>query len=118
LWQTHQSKHSISPVSALSKDTPLSFIGRFGFKSGREINKLESVNFKIGRTGVPIVLDNTLAWLEVEVKGELDVGSHTLFVSEIVDANVLTGGEPMTYAYYRLVKRGGTPKTAPVHAEG
>ena len=116
MWQNHQSKHSISPVSALSKDTPLSFIGRFGFKSGREINKLEGVNFKIGRTGVPIVLDNTLAWLEV--KGELDVGSHTLFAGEIVDANVLTGGEPMTYAYYRLVKRGGTPKTAPVHAEG
>jgi ferric-chelate reductase [NAD(P)H] len=105
-------------VSVLSKDTPLPFIGKFGFRSGREINKLEDVNFKIGKTGVPIVLDNALAWLEAEVKGKLDAGSHTLIVGEIVDADVLAEGEPMTYAYYHLVKRGGIPRTAPVQVEG
>jgi ferric-chelate reductase [NAD(P)H] len=117
---THEyiGESEVFAVSILSKDTPLPFIGRFGFRSGREIDKLEGVNFKMGKTGAPIVLDNALAWLEAKVVGKLDVGSHTLFTAEVVDADVLADGEPMTYAYYHLVKRGSTPKTAPVHVEG
>ena len=42
--------------------------------------------------------------------GKLDVGSHTLFTAEVVDADVLADGKPMTYAYYHFVKRGAPPK--------
>ena len=100
-------------VSILSRDTPLSFIGRFGFKSGRESDKFEGISYRIGETGAPIVLDNALAYIEAKVIGEFDVGTHTDFWSELVDAEVLQEGEPMTYAYYHLVKRGTTPRTAP-----
>ena len=102
-------------VSILSQDTPLNIIGQFGFKSGRDINKFDQVNYKTGKTGAPIVLDNTLAYLEVKVTQEMDVGTHTLFVGEIVESEVLKDGEPMTYAYYHQVKRGTTPKTAPTY---
>ena len=102
-------------VSILSQDTPLNLIGQFGFKSGRDINKFDQVNYKTGKTGAPIVLDNTLAYLEVKVTQEMDVGTHTLFVGEIVESEVLKDGEPMTYAYYHQVKRGTTPKTAPTY---
>ena len=47
-------------VSVLSKETPLSFIGRFGFKSGKDTDKFEGVNYKTGQTKAPIVLDNAL----------------------------------------------------------
>jgi len=100
-------------ASVLSQDTPLSFIGHFGFKSGRDIDKLEGINYKIGETQAPIVTDNTLAYLEVSVTQEVDVGTHTIFIGELVGADVLKEGEPMTYAYYHQVKRGTTPKTAP-----
>jgi hypothetical protein len=50
-------------------------IGQFGFKSGREIDKFEGVNFKIGRTGTRIVLDNSIAYLEAEVIEEMEVGT-------------------------------------------
>src|SRR4030043_112234 len=53
-------------VSILSQDTPLSFIGNFGFKSGRDIDKFDGINYKIGETQAPIVLDNTLAYLEAK----------------------------------------------------
>jgi hypothetical protein len=43
----------------------------------------------------------------------VDVGTHTIFIGDLVGAEVLKEGEPMTYAYYHLVKRGTTPKTAP-----
>ena len=104
-------------VSILSKDTPLSLIGQFGFKSGRDINKFEGVNYKTGETKAPIVLDHTLAYLEVRVTKELDVETHTDFVGALVGADILKEGEPMTYAYYHQVKRGTTPKTAPSYVE-
>ena len=104
-------------VSVLSQDTPLSFIGHFGFKSGRDIDKFEGINYKIGETQAPVVTDNALAYLEARVIQELDVGTHTIFIGELVGAEVLKEGEPMTYAYYHQVKRGTTPKTAPSYVE-
>jgi flavin reductase (DIM6/NTAB) family NADH-FMN oxidoreductase RutF/rubredoxin len=100
-------------VSILCQDTPLDFIGRFGFKSGRDIDKLEGVNYKIGQTKAPIVTDNAVAYLEVEVSNEMDMGTHTVFAGRIVDAEVLTDEVCMTYDYYHQIKRGTTPKTAP-----
>jgi len=100
-------------ASILSQDTPLSFIGHFGFKSGREVDKLKDVKYKLGETKAPIVLDHSLAYLEAKVIHQVDVGTHTIFIGEIVGADVIGEGEPMTYAYYHQVKRGTTPKTAP-----
>ncbi|MBM3174036.1 MAG: High molecular weight rubredoxin [Chloroflexi bacterium] len=104
-------------VSVLAQDTPLNFIGGFGFKSGREVDKFQGVNYKLGETKVPIVLDNTLAYFEAKVLNHVQVGTHTIFVGELVGADVLKEGEPMTYAYYHQVKRGTTPKTAPSYVE-
>jgi flavin reductase (DIM6/NTAB) family NADH-FMN oxidoreductase RutF/rubredoxin len=104
-------------ASVLSQDTPLSFIGHFGFKSGREVDKFKDVNYKLGRVKSPIVLDHSLAYLEAKVINQVDVGTHTIFIGELVGADVLSEGEPMTYAYYQQVKRGTTPKTAPSYIE-
>jgi flavin reductase (DIM6/NTAB) family NADH-FMN oxidoreductase RutF len=102
-------------VSVLSQDTPLSFIGKFGFNSGRDTDKFSDTGYKIGESGAPLVTDNALALLEARVNKEVDVGTHTIFIGEVVGAEVIREGEPMTYAYYHQVKRGTTPKTAPVY---
>ena len=104
-------------VSVLRQDTPLDFIGRFGFKSGRDTNKLEGVNYKTGQTKAPIVIDNAVSYLEVEVVSEMDMGTHTVFAGRVVDAGVLTDEPCMTYEYYHQIKRGVTPKTAPSYIE-
>jgi flavin reductase (DIM6/NTAB) family NADH-FMN oxidoreductase RutF/rubredoxin len=104
-------------VSILCQETPLSFIGQFGFKSGRDINKLDGVNYKIGQTKAPVIIDNTVAVFEAKVTKELDVGTHTIFVGELVDAEVLNEKSCMTYDYYHVVKRGTTPKSAPSYVE-
>jgi flavin reductase (DIM6/NTAB) family NADH-FMN oxidoreductase RutF/rubredoxin len=116
---THEfiSESKVFTASILSQDTPLSFIGHFGFKSGKEVDKLKDVNYKLGETKAPIVLDHSLAYLEAKVINQVDVGTHTIFIGEVVGANVLSEGEPMTYAYYHQVKRGTTPKTAPSYIE-
>lgn len=102
-------------VMVLSKNTPLEFIGRFGFKCGRDVDKLEGINHRFGKTGAPIVLNNAIAYIEAEVVKEVDGGTHTIFIGRVVDADVLADDEPMTYAYYHKIKRGVTPQTAPTY---
>ncbi|MBM4433218.1 MAG: High molecular weight rubredoxin, partial [Chloroflexi bacterium] len=99
-------------ASVLCQDTPLTFIGRFGFKSGRDTDKLAGVDYKIGETGAPVVLENATAYLEAKVIKEMDVGTHTIFVGEVVNAEVISDEACMTYDYYHQIKGGKTPKTA------
>ncbi|MFC1964644.1 flavin reductase [Chloroflexota bacterium] len=104
-------------VSVLYQDTPLSFIGHFGFKSGRDIDKLGGINYRIGQTEAPVVIDNAVSYLEARVIKEMDIGTHTIFIGEIIDGDVLNEKVCMTYDYYHQVKRGVTPKTAPSYVE-
>ena len=107
----------ILTVSMLSQNTPLSFIGHFGFHSGRDIDKLKGINYKTGETQAPVVIENAVAYLEAKVVQEVNVGTHTIFIGEVVGADVITEDACMTYNYYHQVKRGTTPKTAPVYIE-
>lgn len=116
---THEfiKESKVFSASVLCQDTPLSFIGHFGFKSGRDLNKLEGVNYKIGETGAPVVLENAVSYLEVRVNKEVDMGTHTMFIGEVVAADLVSEKICMTYDYYHEVKRGTTPKTAPSYVE-
>ena len=116
---THQfiQESRVFAATVLCQDAPLSFIGRFGFKSGRDTNKLEGVDYRIGKTGAPLVTENAVAYLEVEVIKEVDVGSHTIFIGNLVDADVISDETCMTYEYYHQVKRGTIPKAAPSYIE-
>jgi flavin reductase (DIM6/NTAB) family NADH-FMN oxidoreductase RutF/rubredoxin len=100
-------------ISVLAEETPLQFLGRFGFKTGRDIDKFQEVNYKLGVTGVPIVLDNTVAYIEVSVTKSIDIETHTLFIGKITACQAIDeSGIPMTYTYYRDIKHGRTPRTA------
>jgi flavin reductase (DIM6/NTAB) family NADH-FMN oxidoreductase RutF/rubredoxin len=116
---THEyiSKSGIFAVSILNEDTPMPFIGLFGFKSGRDVDKLSQVNYKSGATGAPLVTDNAVSLLEVKVGGSTDTGTHTFFFGDLVGAEVLRQGAPLTYAFYHQVKRGKSPKSAPTYVE-
>ncbi|HUU08851.1 MAG TPA: flavin reductase family protein [Dehalococcoidales bacterium] len=114
---THQfiKQSRVFSAAALCEATPLSFIGHFGFKSGRDIDKLKDVNYKIGKTKAPVVIDNAVAYLEAKVIQEVDVGTHTIFIGEVIDADILTEDRCMTYEYYHQIKRGTAPKSAPTY---
>ena len=77
---THQylAKSRVFTASILSTEAPMAFIGTWGFKSGRDIDKFKDAGFKIGATGAPILLDYTLAYLEAEVEQAIDVGTHAV----------------------------------------
>ncbi|PJB56473.1 MAG: High molecular weight rubredoxin [Candidatus Infernicultor aquiphilus] len=102
-------------VSVLEQEVDMKFIGRFGFKSGRDEDKFEGINYKIGVTGSPIIMENTIAYLEAEVIQAIDVGTHTLFVGKVVEAENIKKAKPLTYDYYHQIKKGISPQTAPTY---
>ena len=117
---THQyiEDSKILAVSILEQDAPMPFIGLFGFKSGREVDKMSQVDCKNGETGCPIVTDNALSYFDGRVVGSVDCGTHTIFVAEIMSAEILKEGTPLTYAYYQDVKKGKASKNAPTYKGG
>lgn len=115
---THEfiEKSKVFTVSVLCKDTPMNFIGTFGFKSGRDIDKFKGVKYKLGATKAPVVMDNTLAYFEAKVIDKIDVGTHTIFIGRIEDGEITAEDSPMTYEYYHKVKGGFSPKAAPTYS--
>ncbi|MCE5201762.1 MAG: flavin reductase family protein [Synergistaceae bacterium] len=106
-------KSGFFSVSILEIDVPMTFIGQFGFKSGRDINKFENVNFLIGETGAPMVTDWSIGTFEAKVLHTMELPTHVLFVGEVISCKFLKEATPLTYADYHLIKKGKSPKTAP-----
>ncbi|MDY6863717.1 MAG: flavin reductase family protein [Thermodesulfobacteriota bacterium] len=114
---THEfiKKSGLFVVNILDINTEMIFIGRFGFKSGRDIDKFDGVKYHKSRRGIPILEENSIGFMEVVLNKDLDVGTHTVFIGDVIDGDIITEGEPLTYAHYHLVKRGKAPKTAPTY---
>ena len=99
-------------ISVLLQITPFEFIGKFGFRTGREFNKLDGTNYKMGTNKIPVITENTSAYLECSVLESIDVGTHTLFILEVDDAEILEENSVLTYDYYHNVIKGKTPPKA------
>lgn len=111
-------KSGLFSVSILQQETDSEIFGRFGFKSGRDFNKMEGMDIKIGETGVPIVLNDSIAYLECKVIEKIDIGTHWLFIGEVVNAETIKENvDPITYAYYHKIKKGISPKNSPTYVE-
>jgi flavin reductase (DIM6/NTAB) family NADH-FMN oxidoreductase RutF/rubredoxin len=104
-------------ISVLRQEVGPKTLGTFGYRSGRDLNKLENFNVMQGATGVPIVTDDTVAFIECKVMQTVDVGSHLMFIGEVVSADVLSTEPPITYEFYREVKKGLAPKNAPTYID-
>lgn len=101
-------------ISILAEDSDSALIGTFGFQSGKEIDKFTDVNYELV-SGVPVV-KNTCGYLVCKVIDKMETDTHTVFLGEVVEAEVYEGvGNPMTYAYYHNVVKGKSPKSAPTY---
>lgn len=105
-------------LSVLADNTPLPFIGKFGFRTGRDINKFADTKYFIsGKTNIPVVTEYCISYLEGKVEKEVEIDSHIFFVAGIVNADILSDGKPLTYADYHNIKGGKTAKNAPTYIE-
>jgi flavin reductase (DIM6/NTAB) family NADH-FMN oxidoreductase RutF/rubredoxin len=105
-------------VSVLQRDCSPGIIGRFGFNSGRYTDKMDGLSVQYGETGVPVVLTDCIAWLECRVEQIVDAGTHLIFIGVVAGAGVIDDeGDPLTYLYYRQVRKGVAPKNAPTYID-
>ena len=105
-------------VSVLHNETPADIFGRFGYKTGKDFEKLDGMEVRYGETGVPVVMNGSIAFLECRVVQTIDVGTHLMFIGELVQSEVLDDkAEPITYQYYRQVKKAVAPKNAPTYVD-
>jgi ferric-chelate reductase [NAD(P)H] len=108
-------KSKVFSVSVLEESAPMPFFGPFGFKSGRDFDKLSNVSFKEGITGCPLITEHALSVLEAEVIDLIDLGTHTVFIGNVLSSEVLKTGTPLTYQYYHRVLKGKSPPNAPTY---
>ncbi|MGI5825250.1 MAG: flavin reductase [Bacillota bacterium] len=105
-------KSGVFSVNVLSQKANMDIVANFGFKSGRDNDKFEKYNAVAGKTGSPLLnIPEIAATLEAKVIKKMEVGTHTIFVGEVVDAVDLPQTQ-MTYAEYHKMKNASAAKPA------
>lgn len=106
-------KTGMFAVSILSETSAPSLIGQFGFQSGKDVNKFDGIDFSI-KEGIPVINDSC-GYIVCKVIDKMETSTHTVFLGEVIDGDILDKSPAMTYAYYHKVVKGKSPKNAPTY---
>ena len=88
-------------ISILSEDAKFDTFKRFGFQSGRDVDKFDGYSgCKRAQNGTMIVTEGTNAYISVDVTMYLDLGSHLLFIGTPTEGELLSDVPSATYSYY------------------
>ncbi len=98
-------------VSMLSENAPFGLYQHFGFQSSRDVDKFAGLNVKIDSNGVPYLGWASCGYLSCQVISSMDLGTHTQFLADVIDCDVLGEGDSVSYSYYQAnVKPKPEPK--------
>ena len=100
-------------VSILKETTDLKIIGTFGFKSSKDTDKFEGINFK-EIMEIP-VLEDTCGYMVCKVIETMETSTHTIFLGEVIEADDYSEENAMTYKYYHEYLKGSSPNNAPTY---
>ena len=103
-------------LSILSLDAKFEIFKHFGYQSGKDVNKFESYEgAKRSPNGVLYITEGVNSFISAYVKNEIDLGTHTLFIAQLVEAQSLNNKPTMTYDYYQNNVK---PKPQPTAKKG
>ena len=102
-------------VSILKETTDAKIIGTFGFKSSKNNDKFDGINFK-EISEIP-VLEDTCGYMICKVIDMIETSTHTVFLGEVIEADDYSNENAMTYKYYHENLKGSSPKNAPTYEE-
>lgn len=94
-------KSGVFALSLLSEDCTFETIKHFGFQSGRDVDKFDGLKMPEDCNGIPYMGWHACSVISGKVVEQQDLGSHTLFIAEVVDAILLNDKKPLTYADYQ-----------------
>ena len=90
----------IMNINCLSVEAPFAIFERFGFKSGRNTDKFDGIEYLYSDNGLPFLARNINSFMSLKVENYVDLGTHGMFICSITEARVLSDKETMTYTYY------------------
>ena len=100
-------------LSAITTDAPFSLFQHFGMQTGRDVDKFaEFKDVARSANGLYYLTKYANAFLSLKVTKSLDLGSHTLFITELEDGEVLSSDPCCTYGYYQTTIKSNAPKPA------
>lgn len=88
-------------VNCLSVDAPFSIFERFGFQSGRTVNKFDGFEPLHSDNGLAFLPRYINAFMSLEVESYVDLQTHGMFICKVTEARVISDAETMTYTYYQ-----------------
>ncbi len=88
-------------VNCLSVEAPFSVFERFGFVSGRNVDKFENCEPLRSNNGLVVLPKNINAFLSLEVVDYVDLGTHGMFICSVTESKNISNKETMTYTYYQ-----------------
>jgi len=87
-------------VNCLTTSAPFSVFEKFGFASGRSVDKFASDSVLRSENGLVYLDKHVNSYMSLTVEQYVDLGSHGMFICTIDEAKVLNNDDTMTYSYY------------------
>ena len=87
-------------VNCLSVDTPFAVFEKFGFQSGRNVDKFEGSEPLRSDNGLIFLPRNINSFMSLKVESYVDLDTHGMFICSVTEARVISDRETMSYTYY------------------
>ena len=103
-------------LSVLTVDTPFELFKRFGYQSGRTVDKFAGFT-EIARSenGLIYLTGPANAFLSFDVLATMDFATHTVFTASLAECQTLNQRDSITYDYYQSHVK---PKPQPAQKKG
>lgn len=88
-------------VSVLSEAASFDIFKHWGFQSGKDVDKALGITYSRADNGIIYVTEGVNALISAKVVDSVDLGTHTLFIADVISAESLTEESSATYTYYQ-----------------
>lgn len=88
-------------VNCLDTTAPFSLFQRFGFQSGRAVDKFEGMETLRSDNGLVFLPRHINSFMSLKVESYIDMDTHGMFLCTVTEARVMNDNETMSYTYYQ-----------------
>lgn len=102
-------------ISILTEKASFDTFKHWGFQSGKNVDKAIGIEYCRSDNGIIYIANQTNAYISAKVLYPIELGTHTLFIADVTDCEVLSEDPSVTYSYYHSHIK---PKPQPVKKKG
>lgn len=91
----------IMNVNCLDTTATFEIFQRFGFQSGRSVDKFEGMDVLKSDNGLAFLPRYINSFMSLKVDDYVDLDTHGMFICSVTEARVISKNETMTYTFYQ-----------------